>query len=413
MTKFIPIILFLLFIIINGCKKAYQPAAVTSSASYLVVEGTINNTDSTYIKLSTLVNIASKANSRPVTGAILAVESNSGVIYPLAASGVGRYACAGLNLDSTAKYRLRITTANNKVYLSDFVPVMNAPAIDTVRYEILPNGIQTYISSHDPQNSVHYYRFDYAETWVIHSKYYSFYKSNGDTVIERDVKNDQIYQCWQSDTASNIVLASTALLSKDVVYDLPLNFIPSDSPKLDGSQSIIISQFSPSANAYSLLVKQHALTSEAYTFWTNLKKNTEQLGGLFDTQPSQISGNIHSVTNPAEPVIGYISAGGYSTKRIFISNRQIPTAWVPKSYFTSCTVDTLLLSTLPQGSPIVVNQENEFFNYNKGAKYNKLQIPIAAVIDPLLALIIGHTGSTPECVDCTLRGTNHQPAFWK
>ncbi|MDO3626770.1 DUF4249 family protein [Mucilaginibacter sp. BT774] len=60
---------------------------------------------------------------------------------------------------------------------------------------------------------------------------------------------------------------------------------------------------------YSILVKQYALSADAYKFYANLKKNTEQLGSIFDAQPSAIRGNIHFVTTPAEPVIGYLCIG--------------------------------------------------------------------------------------------------------
>jgi hypothetical protein len=297
--------------------------------------------------------------------------------------------------------------------LSDFVPVVNAPAIDTVSFAVQGDGIQMYVSSHDPQNSTHYYRWDYQETWIIHSMYYSFYKSNGDTVLERNLFTDQVYQCWQSDTSSNIVLGSSANLTRDVISNMPVTFVPSSSPKLDASLSIIIGQHAPSTSAYSILVKQYALTGDAYTFWQNLKKNTEQLGSIFDAQPSQINGNIHSVSNPAEPVIGYVSAGSVTSKRIFISNQQIPSAWLPTASNPACQLDTLYLSTIPPGSSVVVNQEDEFFNYNKGVKYHQLLIPIAAIFNRLTGAIIGHTGSIPDCVDCTLRGTNIEPSFWK
>lgn len=401
-------------VVLAACRKPYLIPAITAPASYLVVEGIINSgSDSTIIKLSKTVKLANKTTVNPVLNAVLAVESDKGSSYVLAATGRGKYGSAGLNLDQALKYRLRIKTADNKEYLSDFVPVLNSPAVDTVSYEIRSNGIQFYTGTHDPKNSTHYYRWEYQETWVIHSNYYSFYQSTGDTVLERDLVNNQIYQCWQSDTSNVIVLASSANLTKDVISDLPVTFIESTSPKLDGSQSIIINQFAPSTSAYSILVKQYALTSDAYNFYVNLKKNTEQLGSIFDAQPSQNTGNVHSVTNPSEPVIGYISAGTTTSKRIFITNQQIPAVWLPNQVYSDCTLDSLYFHVVPKGSAVAVNQEDEYFNYNKQGKYYSRQIPIAVLINPLNGKVIGHTGSSPECVDCTLKGTNKQPAFWK
>ncbi|MDB5016156.1 MAG: hypothetical protein JWQ84_988 [Mucilaginibacter sp.] len=408
------IFLYFILIVLVSCRKPYLPPAIAAPGSYLVVEGVINSgSDSTIIALSKTVNLNSKTTANPVLNAVLTVESDKGASYPLTSTGIGKYVSGGLNLDGTQKYRLRIQTTDNKTYLSDFVPVVNSPAIDSVSYAIQGNGIQMYVSSHDPKNATHYYRWDYQETWVIHSKYYSFYKSTGDTVIERNFINDEVYQCWRSDTSSTVVLGSSANLAQDVITNNPVAFVPATSEKVDGSQSIIISQFAPSTNTYSILVKQYALTGDAYRFWENLKKNTEQLGSIFDAQPSQINGNIHSLTDPSEPVIGYISAGGVTNKRIFIPNRQIPVTWLPDQSNSACVVDTLLLATIPNGSSVVVNQEDEYFNYNKGTKYYNLQIPIAGIFSKITSALIGHSGSSPQCVDCTLRGTNKQPDFWK
>ena len=119
----------LIFAVVVGCKKPYDPPVINSPGSYLVVEGVINNgADSTIIKLSRTVNLSSKTILNPVIGGTLAVESDQSATYPLQELGGGRYGIAGLNLDSTRKYRLRIQ-ASGEQYLSDLVPVVNAPPI--------------------------------------------------------------------------------------------------------------------------------------------------------------------------------------------------------------------------------------------------------------------------------------------
>src|SRR6185312_3029347 len=122
-----------------------------------------------------------------------------------------------------------------------------------------------------------------------------------------------ISQCWQSDSSNTIVLGSSAKLAKDVIAGQPVTSVISSAEKL--------------GDEYSIQVRQYALTTDAYNFYVNLKKNTEQLGSVFDALPSEINGNMHSITNPSDPMIGYISVGSTSKLRIFTSNRQTP-AWV-------------------------------------------------------------------------------------
>jgi hypothetical protein len=245
-------------------------------------------------------------------------------------------------------------------------------------------------NTHDPKNATRYYRWDYQETWRFHPAFQSHYKSNGDTILPRDLINDQIYTCWRSDTSSTIVLGNSAKLTHDIIEQKALTFIGSTSEKLQ--------------NEYSILVTQYALTSEAYTFLENIQKTTQQLGSIFDAQPSQVSGNIHCTSNPALPAIGYLDIGSTSKLRIFIFNKNLP-AWEPP---IDPTCQLLFLSAVYYGpdSDIPVNQLDEYINYNRGA------------INPLIPVDrynggTAYTAAEPRCVDCTLRGTNVQPSYWR
>jgi len=382
-----------------SCKKIYLPPVINSSNSYLVVEGTINSgPDSTTFKLSRTVKLSGNNIANPVTGAVLTVEDNQGASYPFTEQAHGTYSAIFI-LDNSKQYRLRIKTPDNKQYLSDFVAVKNSPPLDSVNYKINNNGINIYANTHDPNNNTRYYRWDYQETWMIHSSFSSYFKSNGDTVLARDLNNDDIYTCWATNISSSINVGSTAKLTQDVVFENPIVFVPSTSEKLEVK--------------YSILVKQYALTSDAYNFWVNLKKNTEQLGSIFDAQPSQISGNIHSITDPSAIAIGYVSAGNIASQRIFITNQQLP-AWTAIPTYPGCEADTLLYKYLPPHSLISYNQIDEYINYHK-IIIPVPEIPIDAIPNPNHndPKPLGFTASTRECVDCTLRGTNKKPAFWQ
>jgi len=380
--KRVAYILFLMIVVI-GCKKPYNPPAITAPNGYLVVEGVINSSsDSTTITLSRTVNISSNITSNPVLHAVVAVESDQNVVYPLTETTNGNYVSAGLNLDDTHTYRLSIKTTNNEQYQSDLVPVLVTPPIDSVGFKILSvpadTGIQIYANTHDPTNSVKYYRWDYNENWEFYAKYISYWKADGSIIRIRQA-NENITVCYTNDISSDIVLGTSAKLQQDVIYQNPIVYIPHTSEKLEDD--------------YTILVREYALTADAYNFWVSLKKNTEQLGSIFDAQPSQITGNIHCVTSPSEPVIGYISVSTVTSKRIYISNAQLP-AWVA-TYPYNCqqettddAYDTLILDSanfIPTGPP---------------------PLGTATTQSPNIY-------STRECVDCTIRGTKTPPAFWK
>jgi len=404
------LLVFAFLCIYQSCKKPYLPPNSSTSTNYLVVEGAINSgADSTLIKLSRTVRLTSKTQTSVEQNAIVSVESIQHTLYPLTEIKPGTYACAGLNLDETQQYRLDIKTSDGKQYESDYVPVNDSPPIDSVSFDadggkVSGQGVNLYVSTHDPSNKVQYFRWDYVETWEFKSWDDSYYKSNGDTVLPRDMVNDEIYQCWNNDTASNILLGNTARLSKSVIINQPVNFVDYQSEKLSVE--------------YSILVRQYALTADAYNFYSILKSNSEQIGSIFDVQPSELQGNIHCVSNPQVPVIGYICIGNVATKRIFIRQNQLP-FWVPVTFYTQDNCAVLEASIQPccyynflTKTGARINQVDEDINYDIGHDQYYL-IPINAIIDANTRLIVGYTANEPECVDCTLRGTNKQPSFWQ
>lgn len=349
--------------------------------------------DSTVIKLSHTVKLSEKTTSQPETGATVTVEGN-GAVYHLAEIGSGTYAVTGLSLNSAQKYRLKIHTAGGQDYLSDEMDVKITPPIDSLSYTMGDDGLHFFSATHDPTNNTRFYRWDYQETWRFNALFESKLKTvaNLDTIIPREYPQDNIYKCFGFRQSSTILLGTSNKIEQDIITNNPITQIIPTSEKV--------------SIRYSLLVRQYALTKEAYAFWENLKKNTEQLGSIFDALPSEISGNIHNVANPSTPVIGYISISTVTSKRIYVDRTELPGTYIwhtlypyegcseGKSYF----VDALGVNTVESNIIQSVN------------------VPLTAitVFDPTTGgdKIIGYYYSARTCADCTIRGFNTKPAFW-
>lgn len=376
------------------CKKPYNPPASSSPKSYLVVEGFINSgNDTTVIKLSRTLKLTDKVTENPVLGASVTVEGEQGGSYALYdVSNSGHYnSLSGLNLSGTQRYRLRIQI-NGSQYLSDYVELKPAPPIDSIGYTVQNNGINLYVNAHDANNSTRYYLWDFDETWIFHSEYasYYFYDTVSHQMVSRSTQQS-IYSCFGNDKSSSILLSSTEKLAQDVVYQSPLTQIALTSEKLESK--------------YSILLRQYALTKEAFEFYQNLQKNTEQLGGIFDAQPSEISGNIHNIADANEPVIGYVAVTTVQSKRIFIAHAQLP-GNVQPIYPFDCQQSTALFANEQGG--------NEVQNILESPPYN-VYVPTGGAYPPppSAPVLIGYMYSSRECVDCTLRGTTQTPAFWQ
>jgi hypothetical protein len=382
--------LFLLGVI--SCRKPYTPSVTNVNVNYLVVEGVINSgPDSTNIQLSRTVTLNSSNKIVPEPNAAVTVLSDAGDKYSLSENRPGNYGYNGLNLSTTKKYCLHITTANGEQYQSDFIENKQTPAIDSLAYTIQPTGLQFYVNAHDNTNNTRYYRWDYDETWTYFSYYNSQLYYKNAQVIPRPF-DSLVYECYKYAAPSNSIFISTANnLSQSVINHFALGYVDAATGKI--------------SHVYSLLVKQYAITSDAFTYWTLLKKNTEQLGSIFDAAPSSSPGNIKCINNPAEPVIGFVSVSTIATKRIFISGDKLPfhvPNQVPPPAANECGEDSILFAPT---FTLQVRLSDLFALGNN--------VPVGYMADPATNLDIGYTYAPTPCVDCrVLGGTTVKPSYW-
>jgi Domain of unknown function (DUF4249) len=350
-----------------------------------VVEGFININGNTDVMLTRSSGLDSP-RLIPEPGAEVDIQMESGANYFLTEGFGGHYTNDGLNLDPSQQFRLHIQTANGREYVSDYSVVKITPPIDSVNWtassnSVTGNQVNIFVSTHDDQSQPGYYQWQYEETWRYNAKYGSVLEyQNGSIILRPD--SDLIYACWKSDVSTTISIANTEKLSSNVIYQNPLTQIP-----YNASDRLI--------SRYSILVRQFAITRDWYEWNQKIKKNTEQLGSIFDAQPSETGGNIHCVTDPGELVIGFIGCTTETVKRIFIDRSEIPRGTISDGY-DFCLPDTVGLS------------QADFDVYFKDGYL----IPITYAI--VHNVIVGIQSSTPECVDCRVRGgTNIRPPFWQ
>jgi len=374
-----------------GCIQKFQPMLSSAPTGYLVVEGIINGSGGSASVTLSRTTTLSDTSIVFEEGAMVQVEGNDNSVHIFTSQGNGIYCIADLSLSSAGQYRLRIKTADGDEYLSDFSPMITTPAIDSVSWQLTAGGLQVYANTHDPQHSVKYYKWDFLETWEYHSPYVkqllydtTYLPGSGAPILNvGQIPTDTtVYTCWQSAPSTNILLASTTALSSDVVYDFPLTLIPQSSVKL--------------TTDYSILVRQYGLTEDAFNFLQIMKSNTQETGSIFSPQPSQLQGNVHSLTHPAETVVGYVGFCSVQSQRVFIHNSQLPLLW--SSYVSPCTEDSIY----------VLDPNNRYY------PQNQISGAISEGLVPTTLINLNLFLAAPaSCVDCTLTGTNQKPSFWQ
>jgi hypothetical protein len=372
---------WLMMLLVSSCVEPYFPEVMEAPNSYLVVNGFINGTGPTNIQLLRTQNLADQSPPPTESRAFVAIEAENGEKYRLNEVEQGLYSIDGLSLSIATKYRIFIKTANGKEYASDYVTLKQTPAIEKITWEAVDNEVQFYVSTRDPKNETWYYRWEFENTWQYRAAFTTILKYENGQVVYRDRFDDATYNCWRSEKSTTVELGTSIRLNSDVISNYKLQTIPHNSEKLSIKNSV--------------LVKQYALSREAFEYWEILKKNTENIGTLFDPLPSQLNGNIRSLSDPQEPVIGFMTASTMQEKRVFVDSRELPKEW--RLFMPTCVIDTLLFS---QGSV------SEYFT-------GGYQVPVSEIYDDAGWRLLGYTYAAKRCVDCTTRGTNVKPAYWE
>lgn len=379
MTKF-----FVVFMVaLCCCIDPYNPSTVSGDVNFLVVEAFLNATEnSCSVKLSRTIPLAD-AGIQHEEGAVVILQNEAGTQFPLVEGIEGAYLIENLTLNANAKYTLKITTQNGEQYESEAVAIYKAAVIDSISWDETRNGLILAVNSHGIGNTGYYY-WNFTETWAYNSAFNSVLIQVGDTVEYRDTDdpNEAIYRCYMTDNSSSILVGSSDKLEEDIIQNFHLTTVPWTSSK------ILVK--------YSILVEQRTINLKAYEYWQQLKKNTEELGTIFDPLPFLPLSNIRCVTSPEKIALGYFNASEVSQQRIFIIRREID---VPEGVFADTGYETCVSIVKLFGEEFDSYIPIQFETISDGGGY---------------AVPIGYQVSTPRCVDCRVfGGTTIEPDFWE
>lgn len=367
------IFLLFIFLLLNSCITQFIPA-IDEEKELLVVQGLITDqNEPVTIKLSTSLPLGQKSEAKPLSMCSVTITDDIGGSFFLGETQPGTYVTLSHGTAGRS-YALHIRTngsRNNFTYESLPIKMKPVPQIDSLYYqkkvirERIDNiqGIeecQIYLDSNDPENNCMFYRWDYAETWVLRLPF--------------DIPNQT---CWISNNSKKIYIESTAGIREGRIKLHPVTYISKLTDRLK--------------TKYSILVNQYSLNEDEFNYWKKLQKLTEQVGGLYDIVPASIPSNIMCVENPEEKVLGYFSVSAISSKRIFIKDKFEGIV----DQYAHCATDTLI------GGP-------DFIKGLGTSVWTLFDTPAVPFSSPRIRIFT----ETKGCADCTVRGSTVKPAFW-
>jgi hypothetical protein len=214
-------------------------------------------------------------------------------------------------------YQLFVQTENGKQYRSKPELVRAVPKLDKIYSEFKklppesPNPIGEFSVLTDLKDSptpdefyrwesVHWYQVDFCR----------YYSTDTSPYIHRQPCCQECYEfkiCKECQPIASDRFTNGNEIKKQLIAKVPYNDL----------------------TQYYLKIRQYSISKETYNFWNTLQVQSQNTGGLFDVTPKQIKGNISSVKDANEEVLGYFSASDVVEKIIYFERNQLETKPYP------------------------------------------------------------------------------------
>jgi hypothetical protein len=316
----------------------------------IVVDGTITNlAEPQIIRLnrSKADPVTGRFSTLPITKAQVSVMKDSSVTFDCHETVDGSYQLpSDFRGQVGHAYQLRFTLSDGMQYASNQQVMQSVAAIASIHAEFNPNslpanqfsgyrgGHDIFIDSQDPASQHNYYRWD----WTLYERQYwcrtcqqgvyaphkvlphtylnEYYFVAGNELFEdcfvpptdnQDngapyVPKGYWYYDYQCRTTCWEILSSYTIDVFDDIY--------SDGG-LIGRRKVAAIPFYQHAPCL-VDVRQFSLTADAYRYYKLFAQQTQASGGLADTPPTVLAGNVHQVSDARNKVIGFFTASAVS-----------------------------------------------------------------------------------------------------
>lgn len=227
------------------------------------------------------------------------------------------------------KYKLSVEILDGRKYESSFESIVSVSKIEKVSTEFrelplfsrLRGQYNVFIDTQDSPENKNFYKWDtyhvkqinYCREWYIFGQGGAVTQSLVDNCCEpcyEKIKVDDIYE-----------LANDRLINGNKITKKYVTSVPFDN-----------------TTPYYLVVNQYSLTENAFKYWSTVKAQSKNSGGLFDATPQSIKGNLKNISNEEEEVLGLFYVSDVSELEININrNRTNPKPISSASYSVGWT----------------------------------------------------------------------------
>ncbi len=309
-------------------------------------------------------------------------------------------------------YQLKIITAENEIFESDFMGIIGKSKINDLKAERIFNdkgdeGMAIYVDGADITSTSNFFRYTYEETYKIIAPNWTPLEFNilseGDftkdpieyPAVELVPRTQEEQICYKTINSSTVNLASTANLDQSVITQNLVRFIDRSNPIL--------------SHRYSILVKQYLQSIDSFSYYESLRNFAKNESVFSEVQPGFLEGNIKA-QNKENRIIGFFDVASVDQKRLFFNYTDFfPNADLPPYFFDFNCSRRL---SPPIGDP-ELDGPSALNCPQALVPRLKLELVEYVSVNGVPQTCEGPYFVTPRiCGDCTILGSNVKPDFW-
>ncbi|MCP2045684.1 DUF4249 domain-containing protein [Pontibacter sp. HSC-36F09] len=336
---------FFLLLIFTSCIDPVD-TDLSTQRKHLVVEGYFTNEASlNFVRLS-----YSQPHSSPYNEfeekAIVTVTSNEGEWYQFFYDKAGYYYPSTFGKATGVPgrtYTLNVTVGD-QLYQSESVVMREPIAIDSVQFEVaeqtfafpgereqqLLPGYNVLVDYEDPAEEKTFLRWSFATQYEVRTQPQDYIHPFTGLPAPKECCT----QCFLEENLEQLKVIDDRLTNGKKVLRQNVLFMPFE--KYLGVKN-------------KLTLYQHSISEDAYNFFRILEQQKLATGTVFDPPPAEVKGNITSVNNENEQVIGFFDVSGVSIRQVTILRNDIDYPFAPFRYPDDCEVMKGATRVIPEG----------------------------------------------------------------
>ena len=374
-------------ILLCGCIESFVPESISEVPRDLVVDAPITDEITLQRIQLSRSNALEEEDIIPERGASVSVSDEQGNRFQFRENQAGEYISeTPFGAVSGRSYKLNISTAEGTSYESEWEGFLGGATVDSLYAERITDdlgveGMAIFIDSFDPSGEAEFYRFEYEESYRIVAPFWASQDIKFETGVgfffEPRPLDEQV--CYSTDLSTEIILEKSTDLNENRLERFLIRFI-------DRNNYII-------THRYTILVRQLVHSERANRYFETLKILSDSESVFSENQPGFLNGNIFSLEDPSQPVLGYFEVASVAEKRIFFSYEDFFPGEELPDYVDPCQEnepDPTFIPGMIAVNSIKFLRDNEEPQLGEG--------PYVLVVR--------------VCGDCTVLGQPEIPDFW-